>query len=186
MRGHRSGQVTVSLLAQILCLASGIFGRPAWDGDKCAERAMMIQTAAAAHSLDPLLMVAIDVQECDLRDRDNPVYRVVRGRRQLVGYDACPMGVRILGAGERAGYDAAALYELAATRLERWRDWHARARHRGHPFVAHYNPGNPEYAAQVLAFWAALGGRPVKRGGNLTERTVEILRRLGRVLQGRS
>ena len=178
--------MTIQLLSQILCLVSGIFGRSAWDGDKCTERAMMIETASIAHSVDPLLMVAIDVYECDLQDRDNAVYLVVRGKKRLVAYDDCPMGVQILGGDKRDRHDAASLYEIAASKLQKWSEWHSKARHRGHHFVAHYNPGNPVYSDQVLAIWAMLGGRTVKRGSNLTERTVEILRRLGRVLQRRS
>ncbi len=178
--------MTTEALAHLLCLASGIFGRPAWSEAKCSERAEMIESAAVRHSVDPILMVALDVWECDLQDRDNPVYEVVRGKKRLVGYDACPMGVRILDVGERSRHGAASLYELAASKLARWSRWHSRSRHSGHHFVAHYNPGNPVYADQVLAIGAMLGGRTVKRGPNLTARTLEILRRLGRVLSRRS
>ena len=34
--------MTVFALSKILCLASGIFGRPAWDVAKCDDRSAMI------------------------------------------------------------------------------------------------------------------------------------------------
>jgi hypothetical protein len=180
--------MTVEALSAVLCLASGVFGRPAWDLDKCDERAAVVLAAAARHGVDPLLMVALDVHECDLRDRDAPVYKKVGGRQRLVGYDACPMGVRIMGVDRRGSYDVADLYELAAVRLERWRDWcgrgHPGGRYRArlpvrHHYVAHYNQGNPTYSNQILAIRDALKGRfgEAESRSDLTSRTDEIVRR---------
>ncbi len=64
--------MTVAALAHLLCLASGIFGRPAWDEARCAERAEIIGEAALRHGLSPVLLVAVDVVECDLADVDRP------------------------------------------------------------------------------------------------------------------
>lgn len=189
--------MTVEALAAVLCLASGIFGRPSWDADKCAERAGVIEAAAARHGVDPLLMVALDVHECELRDVDAPVYKKVRGSEELVGYDACPMGVRIMGVESRRSYDVPALYELAAARLEHWRGWcgrgHPGGRHLGrlprhHHYVAHYNQGNPTYADQVLAIRDALGGRPrrAEKMQHLTPRTEEICARIRRAQERRN
>ena len=189
--------MTVEALAAVLCLASGIFGRPAWDADKCADRAAVVAAAAARHGVDPLLMVALDVHECELRDVDAPVYKTVGGREELVGYDACPMGVRVMGVERRRSYDVPALYELAAARLEHWRDWcgrghpggRARLGHlpRHHHHVAHYNQGNPTYANQVLAIRDALGGRlrRAEKMQHLTPRTEEMLRRIRRAQERR-
>ena len=188
--------MTVGALSAILCLASGIFGRPAWDLDKCAERAAVVLAAATRHGVDPLLMVALDVHECELRDKDAPVYKVVGGREFLAGYDACPMGVRVMGVEHRAQYDDAALYELAAARLERWKRWcdrgHPGRRYRahlpaGHHYVAHYNQGNPTYANQVLAIRDVLRGRFVQASSRsgLTPRTEDIVQRYQKIYRRR-
>lgn len=185
--------MTVEALAQVMCLVSGIFGRPAWDEPKCLERAGHVLEAARRHAVDPLLMVALEVQECDMRDSDAPIYKVVGGRRRLAGYDACPMGVRIMGVSQRQRHDAASLYELAAARLERWRKWcrrgHPGGRYpghlpAGHHHVAHYNQGNPRYADQVLAIKDALEGGIARpgRAGDLTPRTREIVKRIHRAI----
>jgi hypothetical protein len=117
--GEGDARVTAAALAKMLCLASGAFGRPAWDQARCDERAEVILAAAARHSVDPVVMTAIDVIECDLDDRDAPVYEVRRGRRRLVGWDACPMGMRIRGPERRGQLGAADLVELAASDLGR-------------------------------------------------------------------
>jgi hypothetical protein len=173
--------VTAPMLAQMICLASGIFGRPAWDAGKCAEHAGYVLEAAARHHQDPVLMVAHNVVECDMNDRDNPVYAVVRGRKKLVGYDACPMGVRIMGAARRADFGPRELYEAAARKLEKWERW-CKKKHRGqgHHFVRHYNEGNPAYADQVLGVRATLLGRSAGRYV-LVPRITEIVRRLSKV-----
>lgn len=167
--------MTVAALARLLCLASGVFGRPAWEEAKCAERAAMIGEAAARYDLDPVILVAVDVVECDLGDRD---------RRGRGGVDACPMGVHFAGVAERRRYDARALYEEGARRLARGRELCRVGRHHRHSFVAHYNWGSRAYAAQVLAVAGALRGR-APRGLRLAERTREIVRRLLRVFSSK-
>lgn len=187
--------MTAPALAAVLCLASSIYGRPAWDEAKCAERAGMILAAAGRHRVDPLLMVAIDMQECDQRDEDAPIYKMVRGKNTLVGYDACPMGVRIMGVARRAALGPAELYEIAAARLARWRRWcragHPGGRypghlHAGHHYSAHYNQGNPSYSHQVLARREVLAGKKVGLDDvDLTPRTRETLRRLQLAIERR-
>lgn len=188
--------MTVEALSAVLCLASGVFGRPAWDLDKCDERAAVVLAAAARHGVDPLLMVALDVHECELRDKDASVYKTIGDRRRLVGYDACPMGVRIMGVDRRGSYDVAALYELAAARLERWRNWCGRGHPGGryhahllsrHHYVAHYNQGNPTYSNQVLAIRDALRGRfdEAESRSSLTPRTSDIVQRYQKILRRR-
>ena len=172
--------MTTFALAKILCLASSIFGRPAWEETQCTERAEMILAAAGQHKVDPVLMVAIDLIECDLREVDNPYYKVVRGRKRLAGYDACPMGVRIPGRHNRAKYAPSDLYELSAARMERWLAWCSRSHvGQGHHYISHYNQGNPVYAAQVLGVLEALRGHTAK-SNELTDRTRELIRRLAK------
>jgi hypothetical protein len=183
--------VTVEALAAVLCLASGVFGRPAWDEARCLERALVVSEVAERHGVDPLLMVALDVHECELRDNvDAPVYKKIRGRKVLAGHDACPMGVRIMGVKKRLDYDVPALYELAATRMEGWQKWCGRGHPGGkypghlparHHYVAHYNQGNPAYAPQVLALRRTFLGKEVLAGEALTPRTLEIIRRYRRI-----
>jgi hypothetical protein len=190
--------MTAESLAAVVCLASGIFGRPAWDESSCLERAVLVQEVAGRHGLDPLLLVAIDVHECELRDFDGaPIYKKVRGRRTLVGFDACPMGVRVMGASERRSLDASSLHEMASRRLARWKRWCGRGHPgklyrgdelpAGHHYVAHYNQGNPNYSPQVLAIRDALAGRAVRpeHAPLLTPRTQEIIRRHQRLIEER-
>jgi len=172
-------------LSQKLYLTSLVFGR-GWNWEKAEERAGMIEAAAQRHKVDPALMVAIDAYECDLRDRDASVYAMVHGRRRLVGYDACPMGMRIMGVGRRARYNAVQLYEMAAADLERSRKVCLGS---GHPAricaeraVAKRNSRNRDYAAQVFAIAAALRGQRAPED-HLTRRTVEIVRRLLRIFK---
>lgn len=188
--------MTVPALASAICLASGVFGRPAMPEARCHERAEMISEAAARHGVDPLLMVALDVHECELReDVDAPIYKKVRGRRVVVGYDACPMGVRIRGVAKRAEHDASSLYDLAASRMAVWKKWcsrgHPGKRWRGqlrdgHHYVGHYNQGNPTYFLQVLAIRGALAGRRPASEVGLTPRTLVIVSRCLRALDKRS
>ncbi len=169
--------MTLAVLARMMCLASGIFGRPAWNDVKCEEHAGYVMDAANRHGIDPVLMVAIDIVECDMRDKDGPVYKAGR----LVGYDACPMGVRIIGVERRQEYEAADLYELAASRMERWMRWCRRSHEGKHHFVKHYNEGEPVYSAQVLAVVATLKLRNVRHRDLLKSRTVEIVKRLAKI-----
>lgn len=170
--------MTVEVLARMICIASGIFGRPAWDVAKCAEHAGYIQAAAERHGVDPVLMVSHNIVECDMREKDNPVYKEVRRRQVLVGYDACPMGVRIMGVGRRADFGPRELYETAARKLERWKAWCAKKhRGQGHHFTSHYNEGNPAYSDQVLGVRATLLGRSAEKYA-LCPRVAEIVRRL--------
>jgi hypothetical protein len=178
--------VTLAALSKIICLAWSVYGRPPLDSAECDARARDVLGPAVRHELDPVLLVAVDVQECDLRDDvAAPVYRQVGRRRVLAGHDRCPMGVRVMDA--RREYSRAELYEVAAAKLDRWRRWcaagHPGNKYRGsgrHHFVAHYNPGNPTYEHQVLTFYARLRGRPVpeERVFYLTPRSREIERRL--------
>jgi hypothetical protein len=178
----RSEEVTPAALAHLLCLASTIYGRPAWNDAKCAEHAAWITEAAARHAVDPLLMAAIEIHECDQDDRDRPIYAVVRGRKKVVGYDRCPMGVRVRGVAESRRLGPRELYERAAALLGRLADKHGNRR--GH-HVSGYNPGNPTYAAQVLSIRRGLVGRSPRAADadKLTPRTREILRRLRRVTE---
>jgi len=173
--------MTVELLARMICLASGIFGRPAWETDKCAEHATYIMEASDRYGVDPVLMAAENIVECDMREKDNPVYKMVRGRKRLVGYDACPMGVRIIGVERRLQFTNRDLYEEAARKLAHWKAWCSR-KHRGHRhhFVSHYNEGNPTYADQVLAVRAILLGKSTETYQK-TPRIAEIVRLLSRV-----
>jgi len=202
--------MTVEALALTICLASSIFGRPAWTPEKCAERAGQIMSIAERHGLDPLLMVAVNIQECDMREDVNAYVWVgggggtVRGGtarggtargientgrgRRVVAVDACPMGVRFWGARIWERHDPQELYELAAQRMERWKRWCERA-HLGpeeHHFISHYNQGNPVYASQVLGVLAAITHRKIELRHLLafTDRTREIVRRLTRTFRG--
>lgn len=185
--------MTLAALSKVICLAWVAYGRAPLPETECDGRALLVRQAAERHRVDPVLMVAVDVQECDLRGVDAPIYEEVRGRKIVVGYDRCPMGVRIMGVGERP--DAAALYDLAAKKLKRWERWcragHPGGKYRGrgpHHHVAHYNPGNPVYEHQVLAFFSVLRGRPVSPvdAPHLTARSREIVRRLARTFARRS
>jgi hypothetical protein len=183
--------VTAAALAKMLCLASGIYGRPAWDQAKCEERADLILTSSLRHSVDPVIMVAIDVIECDMDDQDAPIYEVQRGRKRLVGWDSCPMGMRLRGPERRRRWDAAALIELAASDLGRsYAACRADRRPRSEcewRAVARRNFRNHDYAAQVMVVAGALRGRKLEgsalRSQKLASRTAEIARRLLRIFQ---
>jgi hypothetical protein len=183
--------VTAAALAKMLCLASGIYGRPAWDQPRCEERAELILASSERHFVDPVLMTAIDVVECDLDDRDAPIYEMRRGRKRLVGWDSCPMGMRIRGPERRRQYDDEALIELAASDLGRSYA-SCRADHRSRSecewrAVARRNLRSRDYAAQVLAVAGALRGKRLEGGSlrsrPLAERTAEIVRRLLRLFR---
>ena len=168
--------MTVSALAKILCLVSGIFGRPAWEAAKCDERASMLSEAAEGHHLDPLLLVAIDVVECDLGVEDAKF----RENGRVAGIDACPMGVRLRGRINREDYPPPVLYEIAAKRLDDARRRCRGRRCRGH-FVSMYNWGNRDYAAEVLAVAAALGSKSLGRRAtarSLPQRIAGIVRKI--------
>jgi len=160
--------VTPEALATLVCVASGALSGSAKTEDDCRERAIEIRAAADHHGVDDVLLLAIDVLECSMRDDvDAPAYRTVDGVRRRVGVDACPMGVRIVGRGVREGLSRADLYDRGASLVARWRDQHERRKcgllPRGHHHVAHYNWGNPAYASQVLATVAVLEGRAPRR-----------------------
>lgn len=182
--------MTIEALSLTLCLASGIFGRPAWTPEKCNERAAQISQIAEVDDLDPLLFVAINIQECDMRENISAKFfapTIGRRKPKQLGIDACPMGIRIRwpnGVRPAKLYDAIALYEIAGKKMSRWKRWCAR-HHRGHHFVSHWNEGNTTYATQVLAFRATLAGQPVKHESELTERSAEIIRRLRRAQRER-
>jgi len=183
--------VTASALASLVCAASGIFhGRPAWDEARCLARAEVILVAAERHDVDPVLMLAVDVLECELVDRDAKVYEGSGRERRLVAVDACPMGLRFRHPRRRRHLGVAELYDKAAEHLASLVSWCSGGHggrsigRPGHHPVAHWNWGNPRYAAQVLAVQAALlGQEPRKRDAKLAQRTrvfVERITRLGK------
>jgi hypothetical protein len=192
--------MTIEALSMTLCLASGIFGRPAWSPEKCLERATQISRIAEEHQLDPMMFVAINIQECDMRENVDakfyaPAQDQHKGLRskshrlmpKQLGIDACPMGMRIWwpnGRKPEKTLDALALYELAGKKMARWKRW-CEKNHKGHYFVAHWNEGNRVYATQVLAFRSVLLGRPIKAEDSLTSRSKEIVRRLQRAQRDR-
>ena len=189
--------MTIEALSLTLCLASGIFGRPAWTPEKCQERAAQIIEIAERDGLDPMLFVAINIQECDMRENvEARFYSPTDGKKKRVelGTDACPMGIRLRWSrGKRPDKlpDALALYELAGRKMARWRRW-CEKHHKGkvfgphHHFVAHWNEGDRTYAAQVLAFRAVLMGRsPTFFESDLTSRSKEIVRRLQQAQRSR-
>lgn len=180
--------MTLAALSKTICLAWLAYGRAPLPESECDERASLILRASARHRVDPVLVLAHDVHECDLRRVDAPIYERVRGKLVVVGYDRCPMGVRIREMGPRPSDEY--LYDLAAKKLARWRRWclagHPGGKYRGprsgHHYVAHYNPGNPDYEHQVLAHAAVLRGREVSPANapHLTGRTWDIVRRMRR------
>jgi hypothetical protein len=183
--------MTVEALSLTLCLASGIFGRPAWTPEKCMERAEQIIKIAAQDDLDPMLFVAINIQECDMRENvDAKFFAPARGKKKPVqlGIDACPMGMRIWwpnGKKPEKQLDALALYELAGKKMARWKRWCEKNHKRKvfgphHHYVSHWNEGNPTYATQVLSYRTILMGKNIKSNEDLTPRTVEIVKRLRR------
>lgn len=184
--------MTIEALSLTLCLASGIFGRPAWSPEKCQERAVQIMHIADEYQLDPLMFVAINIQECDMRENVNakffaPAKPHSKRKPQQLGIDACPMGIRIWwpnGKKPDKVMDAPELYELAGRKMARWKRW-CEKHHKGHSFVSHWNEGNPTYATQVLAFRSVLMGRAPKSEDDLTERSKEIVRRLMRAQRDR-
>ena len=184
--------MTAEALSLVICLASGVFGRPAWTPEKCAERAGQLMEIGRRHGIDPLLMVAVNIQECDMREDVNALVTAGEGKhKKVIGIDACPMGVRIIGSDWKKHRAPEELYELAARRMEHWKSWCERGHHgrkpaglslEKHHFIAHYNQGNPVYASQVLGFLATITHRKVreKDSSAYTERTREIVRRLTR------
>jgi len=172
--------MTIDALAVLLCLVKPVFSHPQqWTPAECQEQAVAIHAAASAHDLDPVAIVATLVAECDLRTGiHRPIWTGVGKHRKQIGVDACPMGLRLYGHPfDVARWTDAALYMHAGAKMARWRKWCA-AKHGGkHHWLSHYNPGNPVYSAQVLAFAAALRGREPS-GESLTARTREIVRRL--------
>jgi hypothetical protein len=183
--------VTVSALASLVCAASSIFsGRAAWDEARCLARAEVILEAAERHVVDPVLMLAIDVLECELRDEDVKIYDESDDPKRLVALDACPMGLRFRHPRRRRHLGVAELYDLGAAHLAKVTAWceggHGGRRlgRRGHHPLAHWNWGNPLYAVQVLAVRSALLekaiGRRVER--RLTSRTRVFVERIARHL----
>jgi len=177
--------MTLEVLSLTLCLASGIFGRPAWTAEKCDERAAQILKISNENDLDPLMFVAVNIQECDLNEAANARFYAkspTNKKKKPMGVDACPMGIRIWwpsGKPPEKPLTTMELYELAGKKMARWKKWCAK-NHKGHHYIGHWNEGNRTYATQVLGFRSALEGKPVKNQDELTERSREILKRLHR------
>jgi hypothetical protein len=177
--------MTLEVLSLTICLASGIFGRPAWPVEKCDERAAQILKISEANDLDPLMFVAVNIQECDLNESANARFyaKPVEGKKKKpMGVDSCPMGIRIWwpnGRPPEKPLTTLELYELAGRKMARWKHWCAK-NHKGHHYIGHWNEGNRTYATQVLGFRAALEGKPVRNEEELTDRSREILKRLHR------
>lgn len=175
--------MTVDALQALLCAAKLVFSHGAsWTETECRERAREIVEAAAQHDQDALLMAAVFIQECDLRDDvARPVFLPAdlhrpRRKRRIIGYDYCPMGVRIMGTLDRHRWTRAALFTEAARRMARWERW-CKRRHSHTHFIQHYNEGNAAYTESVLAIRRALRSK-APLATTLEPRTAEIVRRL--------
>jgi hypothetical protein len=151
--------------------------------EACLQTAEGILQAAEAEDIDPKLILAVQMHECDLREGVGaPIWLGTGRAKKQIGVDACPMGVRIIGVFDREKWSPSALYRKAAQKMATWQRWCAR-NHTGHHFISHYNPGNPVYSAQVLGFLAVLSGKPPKNEELLTARSKEIISRLLRVFR---
>ena len=179
--------MTIEALALTICLASSVFGRGKMAETECKAMAENVTMAAKIADVSPVLILAVNIQECDLRERvDAPIWKGEGKKRKMVGVDACPMGVRILGITDSTKLVVERLYNLAGEKMSVMKKWCER-NHKGahHHFISHYNQGNPTYAAQILGFMAVLQGRPVPDESSLTARSKEIIRRLLRVFRQR-
>jgi hypothetical protein len=162
--------MTLETLAQLICLTTAIFGRGSPSPSLCERSSSAILAATSETQIDPLLVVAVNIQECDLRED------VVA--RWSGGVDACPMGLRIRGKFSREEWPIERIYREAVRKMVRDRQRCKDLHHRGHHFIKHWNNGNPVYANQVLATYRYLSGKKVSTSG-LVPRTLEILRRMG-------
>ena len=87
----------VAPLAALLCaIQPQISPEKDWTHIDCIERAQEFVEAGEMSRVDPLLLVAVSVFECNLRERAE--LRDRKGRR-VVAIDACPMGLRFTGSG---------------------------------------------------------------------------------------
>lgn len=161
-------------LSALLCSLKIVFAHGDWTAEECDDRAALLEKLGLHYKLDPLLLVAVNIQECDLREGMGLAWT----RNGLRGVDACPMGVRVRYPAKVPSVDA--LYEKSAQMLARMR---ARCKARGHKhhFLYHYNPGNPLYVAQVMAILSALRGDANLTDVGLTSRTLKIVRAIHKV-----
>lgn len=183
--------MTVEALAVILCLAKPTFSHgQTWNEAECLDQAKEIQAAAEVHGIDTKLIVAVNIHECDLRSGIvRPIWQEFgtgrRKKRVQIGADLCPMGLRVFGPVDRVKWTDAAIYMEAARKMDRWKKWCDHDHGGAHHFISHYNQGNSVYQFQILAIRRALAGKPLLKGeeGLLTERTLEIVKRLTRVFK---
>ena len=179
--------MTIEALTMTICLASSIFGRGQMAQTECKAMAENMTMAAKIADVSPALILAVNIQECDLRERvDAPIWKGEGKKRKMVGVDACPMGVRILGITDSTKLAVERMYTLAGEKMAIMKRW-CEKKHKGshHHFISHYNQGNPTYATQVLGFMAVVQGKPVSGENSLTKRSQEIIRRLLRAFQRR-
>ena len=157
--------MTVESLAIILCASKVMFSHPqVWDQAQCTEKAQQIIEAAQKYDIDPKLIVAGFVQECDLvNDITRPIYDPndlrPRSKRNVIGHDYCPMGVRIYEPGppNRQKWTDIKLFEKSASKMDFWRRWCTKKHAgQGHHWLKHYNEGNPDYVESVMAIKAAI------------------------------
>jgi hypothetical protein len=175
-------------LSMVLCLASGIFGRPAWSTEMCEARASQILKISQENDLDPLLLVAVNIHECDMRENVRVrFYSSASGgvKKKTMGVDSCPMGIRSWwqnGKSPKTNLTPVELYELAGKKMARVKKLCQAKRHKHH-YISHWNYGNRTYSVQILGIRAALEGKSTILQTQLTPRSKEIIKRLLRIQQ---
>ncbi len=152
--------ISTNLLASTLCAIKLVVGQGQWNIDQCQERAQEFMYSARKFNVDPMLLIAISVYECDLYDLRDVIYHNSQG---IVARDVCPMGLRVKANLEnaRGGLTRQEVINRASLLLVNYKRYHQKhCKGKNHTYLQHYNTGfmkfDNDYDNNVLEIYTAL------------------------------
>lgn len=146
----------------------------------CVERAGEYYIIGIKYDFDPVLLIAIDIYECDLRD---DVYaEFLDKNNKILAIDLCPMGLRVPGK-FRKKLDRLGIIDQATQILDYFRT-NTKKCQEAHAYLNHYNSGwkhvKNNYGWQVTAIYHTLLRKELTKYelNKLNSRTKQIIKDL--------
>lgn len=177
--------MSVSTLAALLCAIKVLISPGQWDANTCVDHAKEYIEVSNKYSIDPLVLVSINIYECDMEDYRDVIYSSSKG---IIARDICPTGLRIKKHlyQTRGGYSFHEVLDKSAKLLASYKQYHNKhCTDKNHSYLQHYNTGyknhDNNYDNQVLEIYTALRSGKSTLSKKINLRAREIAHNIRRI-----
>lgn len=177
--------MSVSTLAALLCAIKVLISPGQWDANTCVDHAQEYIEVSNKYNIDPLVLVSINIYECDMDDYKDVVYSNSKG---IYARDICPTGLRIKKHlyQTRGGYTMYEVLDKSAKLLSSYKQYHNKhCSNKSHSYLQHYNTGfkahDNNYDNQVLEIYTALRSGKSTLSNKVNPRAREIAHNIRRI-----